>query len=726
MKTVLFIDKSEEELWSNFQKYDYLLDEFRTSGEFDVCFWNRKGTSVDTTVPDLSAVLGSEERWQAVAVTDLRQDMDSLRDDVHYDNPFDFPERYDVKPGAGFEESQQPLVRLTQMLGGLPEKVTVNWERQEGAGPNLNEFDMVYGHDPEVYDLIERYRLGTSRPSRIICVSPRDVDLAFDAARRQELELAESERQRKRNELIFAREQAIYIDDADVEASGFDDLEAQLRDMELEESATRLGFWERNDYPSCTRFVVVDRRAPSIETPEGQRLAQVERIVRSPFEPEPAEPRSFWFDFWMCVLTLMVSTVMPEDLRAYDVYRMGIRIDEDVLGGSFGYRRAQWVAACNQIDERLRHDEGKLKASEFHQAILPDTQVTIPVVFDLVDTENLLTDPSEVRLLKDHPERDLSVWGRQRARVLEEFRELLRAPRRALRNAADKFRDDKPIPYEDLEYCVLNETEKDNLRDSVRSREIALAQGAGSGAFQYEASQVDFNRADADVRGQITKRVTRRQAATVLVVSAITLFLGFAPLLLGLVDGNGITTEELMRELPYDLLLTIAFIGVMVAATVIILLGMRNKLRRGYVAFNNLMGNIVSNLNDQASVLETRISGYAMFRKEWAVLERQDHLSDPTRTSEWLGRCKALLRTRIGDIDEVLRNCKVDVNEDEFDFVFDTNWNQLDAQLHDEAFYNIRDVNLKLGGYEGFDSGSFADVPYEFISGLALEPMKAS
>ena len=29
MKTVLFIDKTEEDLWASFQKYDYLLDEYR-------------------------------------------------------------------------------------------------------------------------------------------------------------------------------------------------------------------------------------------------------------------------------------------------------------------------------------------------------------------------------------------------------------------------------------------------------------------------------------------------------------------------------------------------------------------------------------------------------------------------------------------------------------------------------------------------------------------------
>ncbi len=718
MKTVLFIDKSESELWSQFQKYDYLLDEFRSSGAFDVCFWNRGGTSVDTTVPGLSSVLGLEERWQAVVVTDLREDVSTLRDDVHYDNPFDFADRYDVKPGDGFEESTHPLVRLTQMLGGLPEKVTVSWEGQKGPAPNLNDFDMVFGQDCEIYDLIERYRLGVAQPNRIICVSPRDVDAAFDAARRKEIELAAADRQRRYAELVNARERAIYESGTSEDAPQFVELEAQLRAFEVEETTTHLGFWERNDYPSSTRFIVIDRRAPSMETPEGQLLAETERIVRSPFEPEPIEPRSFWFDFWMCVLSLMVSTVLPEDLRAYDVYRMGMKMDERALATSFGRRKAQWQAACSQIDERLRYDAGKLKASEYRQAVLPDMQVTIPVVFDLVNTEELLTDPSEVRLLKDHPERDLSVWGRQSGNVLEEFRELLRAPRRALRTAADKFREDRPISYEELEYCVLNETEKDLIRDTARGREMMLVQGAGSRAFQYEASAADFSRADVDVRSQIEKRVTRRQAGIVLLMAVITLLIGFSPFVLGLAGGKGFS--------PIDSVVVSLFVLVMVVATVIILVGMRNKLRRGYVAFNNLLGDIVSKLYDQATALETRISGYAMFRKEWAVLERQEHLGDPTRMSQWLGRCSALLQTRIQDIDEVFHNCQVEVDEADFDYAFDLNWNQLDAQLRDEAFYNIRDTNLSQEKHEGLGCGSFADVPYEFISGLALEPMKVS
>ena len=714
MKTVLFIDKTEGDLWPTFQKYDYLLDEYRSDGTFGVCPWNRDGMSVDAAIPDLRDVLGTEEKWQAVIVTDLRQDDDALRDDVHFDNPFDYPDRYDVRPGDGFVESEHSLVRLTHMLGGFPEKAFVEWGESGHAGAILGGLELGYGVSDVQYDLLERYRLGTPRPERVICVTPRDVDRAFVAAREHEFEYAAAERERERSALVAERERALDAHERDSEA--FERLEDMLRVYEREDNAAELGFWERNDYPSLARFIVVDRLAPSVETPEGVALAEAAKSAYRPDEREAPATRSFWFDFWMCVLSLMVSTVLPGDLRAYEVYRMKSTIDEHALSASFGKRRVQWTTACDKIDERLEKDRRRLKSSESDKARMPDTQVTIPVVFDSVRSESLYTDPSAVALTKDYPEKDFVVWAHQRQESLGEFRELLRAPRRALRLAADMFRGQKPLPYDDLEYCVLNATEKDLLDEDVRNTEAELVTGAGGRSFEYEATEDDFDEADKDVKGAIGKRATRPQSFAVLAIALVTLIVGFLPYILG------ITLERRMSL--WAGLVTAVCCLIMVVVFVVTLVRMRNEVRGAYRGFNDVMRGIVENLHAQAGDLEHRMSAYATFRKKWSVLERQEHLDTPTRESDRLNRCKALLKTRICDIDEVAN--RSDMEADVSGYSFDPTWRQMDALLQDESFYNIRDAALRRDGSEGLGSGSFADVPYEFIVGLSLEPLKTA
>lgn len=395
---------------------------------------------------------------------------------------------------------------------------------------------------------------------------------------------------------------------------------------------------------------------------------------------------------------------------------MHSNIDKRVLSESFGKRRVQWTTVCERIDERLEKDRRRLRSSEIDKASKPNPEVTIPVVFGSVKSENLYTNPSAVALTKDYPEKDFVVWARQRQETFDEFRKLLRAPRRALHLAADMFREQKPIPYEDLEYCVLNMTEKESLSEDIENTEAELVAGAGGRSFEFEASESNFDDADKGVKGAIGKRATRRQSIVVLAIALVTFIIGLLPYALGITTGH--------RASLWTLAITAICCLIMVAVFVVTLVRMRNEVRVAYRGFNDVMRGIVENLHDQAARLEHRMSSYATFRKKWSIFERQDHLDEPTRESDWLNRCKARLKTRINDIDEVAS--RDDMEADASGYTFNPTWNQIDALLKDESFYNIRDVSTRKGDTEVLESGSFADIPYEFITGLTLEPIKTA
>ena len=668
MKTLLFIDKGEGGLWPSFLKYDFLLDEFRRDGLFDVCEWKAEGNSVATALPDLAAVLGDETEWQAFVVCDLRRDARSLRDDLHFDNPFDFPNRYGATPDDGLQESPNALVRLTQMLGGFPDKMLIRWP-SEDAGPfKLRGYEMSYAANEGRYDMIDRYRLGLPRPQRIVCISPRDVDAAFFDLRSREICVSE------------VRED-------------FD-------------------FWQRNDYPSTARFVVCDRQAPALRSCDLNGVSEEE--FASSFSG--VDNGGDWFEFWMCVLTLMVSSVEPSDLRAFKVHRMSVDIDDVELVDMLARRRAQWLAACHAIGERLHYDAARLKASEYVMTELPNTKVSIPITFDQVKASHLHTDPSEVRLIKDRPKNDKAVWFAQKARIADGFRELLRAPRRALYHAAAKYRSAGPVPPEELEYCVLNEYQKDGLADELRAMEYELACDVGRPPFETESHREVFDECSAAIEAEIGKRPVERQVKMVALVTAACLLVGFMPFAFGVVGSFAFN--------PAALLAFVGCAGVLAVVGFVTLLLMRSCVRAEYRAHDEVMAEIVANLASEAKRLEVKVSSYAAYRKKWSIYERQLHLVMPTAKANLLGYRSALLRMRIQDIDEIARDCEVAMVNYVTDF--DSDWDQVSQLLEDESFYSLCDV-AQRGRSVCMNDGvrrSFADLPYRFIRSASLEPIR--
>lgn len=662
MKTILFIDKGEKDLWSFFLKYDFLLDEFRSSGAFAVCEWNRGGMSVAEAIPGLLGALGDESDWQAVIVSDLRLPMDELRKDLHFDNPFDFQDRYDVRPGEPFCESQHAIVRLSQMLGGLPEKTYIEWASDAGDERLITGHSLLYAEGGDDYAIIDRYRLGLPRPRRVVCVSPRDVDDAFYGARYRE-----------------------------IEAMG---------------NRPSLDFWQRNDYPDNARFVVFDFPAPAL-SPD---------FTEDAFhwtDSEASGRRSEWFEFWMGVLYLMVVNYEPSELKAFMVNTIKVEVDERALTNMLAYRRAEWVSARRTIAERSDRDSARLVASEYKMAQIPATSVVIPLSFDQTNADRLYSDPSEVKLMKDDPTPDNVVWRRQKARISDEFRELLRAPRRALRNAAARFRAAGPVPEQELEYCVLNEYQKDKLEDEIREREFSLARDVGRAPFEFESHQDEFDAKSEEIEGEIAKRAVRSQALLILAMTLAAVVVGLFPYCCGLLVGADFSRSSVALTAVCAVVLALVWFAT--------LLSMKKSVQDKYRAFNETMKKVLLELTTEAKRLELKISSYATFRKEWSVLDRQSHLDLPTREANRLGYKSALLKTRIRDIDEISRNCEVDSAAYVGDIEFD--WETLSRLLDDDSFYNVRGSH-KATACGRMQDGLELSLPYSFITRVSLDALR--
>lgn len=654
MRTLLFMDKEEAELWQSFLRYDFILDEFLETGAFAVCPWHQTGASVAEALPELESLLGNEEEWRAIVLTDLRKGDLPVEEDAHYDNVFDFPENYGRRIDDKARESERPLVRLTQMLGGLPEKTSVAWPSRSDDGL---EYLSGYGIDqqapPECFDLAERYRLGLPRPQSIWCVSPREVD---------------------------------------------EDL-ARLRDAHGSSPAEELDFWQRNDYPASARFLVCDRPAACRRDSDG--------------ENEPAR-RSEWFRFWLGVLVLAVSNVEAAYLRPYRLHCLEALIDEEELDRVLARRYSVWAAAREAVGQQLLGESARLSTSEYVMVELPECDVTIPVMFDLVDEDKLYADAGEIGLFRDRPSSDERRWDARRKAIVTEFRGLLRAPRRSLSNAQALFQEVSALDEAELEACVLNEYQREELADGLQEQELALARSTGPQAFSFATYRGSFEKEGAKVSAALNRRPSGLQVAACLGVAVGCTVVGFAPYWTGFLDDAGVSA--------WAVGLTAATCLVLVAVALAVLFLQRWRARQAVRGFNTAMESVVSQLRGEASRLGRRVSSYATFRKRFSVLERQARRGEPSEFAAWLGHRDALLRTRMADLEALTAHCAVDPAV--FGEAKRMEWDRQAALLADPSFFRIcpsDSVSRPLN--EGLPTEGSLEVPFAFIGSLRLETL---
>lgn len=195
----------------SFSKFHPLFMSLLNRNRIGVCKWIEGGTTIDSSAPGLLEMVNDKKEWRAVIVH--MEDDEAMSAIEHSDvNPYDFALQ---SPFNMTEENPVPLIRLTQILGGVP-KPEIQFEPQK-IQIGANSFKMVYAPKKDeaaeaAYSLLsEKYRYDGPAPSSVILVAVR------------------------RNN----REPEIH--------SKTDRRESESSD-----------FWKRNGYPGLCRFTVFD------------------------------------------------------------------------------------------------------------------------------------------------------------------------------------------------------------------------------------------------------------------------------------------------------------------------------------------------------------------------------------------------------------------------------------------------------------------------------------
>ena len=170
MYSVLFCDQNSIDEF--FQFYP-LFTETMAKKSIGICPWNEHGTDIESTAPGVYDLIDGKSEWQAIIVVQADEN-NSYEFKTKDQNPFD----YLINSKASTcHESPVPLIRLTQMLGGVPSP-TVHFEseliEEDGKMPRVVYNSRIDPDEKRTHKMLsEKNRFYGIPPTQIIVISKR-------------------------------------------------------------------------------------------------------------------------------------------------------------------------------------------------------------------------------------------------------------------------------------------------------------------------------------------------------------------------------------------------------------------------------------------------------------------------------------------------------------------------------------------------------------------------
>ncbi|MEI7579939.1 MAG: hypothetical protein WCJ58_07980 [bacterium] len=444
-----------------------LFTPFVENGLISFCNWNESGTDLKTTVPELVDLVKNKPNWRAVIV--YNPIVDENGKVVHAstdENPFDFIcNRDGIKEMA---ESEIPLIRLSQILGGVPYPEVTHDIIIETC-ESLEEDSLKYKkkfysidekHNPismKAFEVLtKKYYFPEKRPSEIIILATRT-----------------------KTEEHVKKEIKAYWDDK----------------LEAESSL----FTQRNNYPNACKF-----------------------IIRDSSKKGNSKFNKGLFEFLLCTLIISINQIKPSSLQAYRVYNIKIKIKEEDLQSIF----TNYQIRLKQIRQNV------LDKMKIGRKINPDEEVSltkelIPVIFEQKKAREFITKPSFVGLSQDCPHDAVGQWFFMIRNLLFEVNQFLKRPIRALEASCEFVREKGVVDkHTNLD---LNKFQLEDLNEMMDEYELELINSNTKGLLDFEQIKQNILSSDRKIEKMLRNRMTSKSTIITGLFTMGLFFFGFIP-----------------------------------------------------------------------------------------------------------------------------------------------------------------------------------------------------
>ena len=381
----------------NFLEHYALFMDSLEKDEIGYCRWNEDGKTIETAVPELVDLTDGKEEWRAIIVL-------GFGDEKGFDsrNPFDFFGKKDKET----IESDIPIIRLSQMLGGVPgPEIRYKGEvRQEEGKSPFYYFEPDYEseeyklHLKEQKDLQEKYNFNGKLPAEVWLISPRKAI--------------------KNDELRETRTAWITYDETN-----------------------NSEFWKRNGYPSVCRFMIYDYEEEGVS----QKIADE-------------------FNFWTSVLLLSLNYIEPSSLQAYRLYSIRTEFNHAAMEQRFQTCANRAENVKGQLHKRIqKYIQSDLKDHAHNRsAVRKDIEIEpIELPSGLAGKG---VSPNLFKLYADSEMEEMGNWRTKSTQARAEIEELVRTAERRLNERAERMREENRVDRKEVR--LLDQYE---LEDSERS-----------------------------------------------------------------------------------------------------------------------------------------------------------------------------------------------------------------------------------------------------------------
>ena len=342
LTVIIFKDSSKDFV----NKYRTLFEPYLDSGQIAFCLWDERGATMQTALGNLPGIVKGAEKWRAIVVLPLSaNEFTPPGEASDSENPFDYLCNSSMNPEV--VESDIPVIRLAQMLGGVPRPARhfINeWVSDRELAVRKQEDDAFLKEQEDRWNtLCDKYSFSGDLPESLYLLA------AKTPARPAVPPSFESDR---------------------------------LKRYETDSSL----FVERNRYPDRARFLIQDCARPG-------NVHYEEDL----------------FGFWMTALTLAINDMPSGTLEAYKLYRAEAVVDRkrvhevlssyyNRLGGVLFYANRQ-IHSMGQAEEEIPDDTD-----------LPFLDVTIPLQFGAYDEDGLFISAHRIGFAGDCPVPEEPWW----------------------------------------------------------------------------------------------------------------------------------------------------------------------------------------------------------------------------------------------------------------------------------------------------------------------------
>lgn len=253
----------------SFIQYRPLFFEAINDGSIGICKWNENGTNIDNAIPEIRSLTDDKNEWRAIIVRAFIEDEANCQSDPI--NPYDYLSNKEYS--EQLQDSDIPLIRLTQFLGGIP-PLEVQFEtkliEEEHKAPKMIYVPVENAERESKYnEFASRYKFDGRSPSSIICISLR------------------------------IKPEVNIVDSA-------------WRDKKQINEHASSDFWRRNHYPSVCRFMVYDL-----------------------IEEGPVQYEADMYDFWISIALIAANEMDSNIIQAYRLYTVKSVLDLDEMAAHF-------------------------------------------------------------------------------------------------------------------------------------------------------------------------------------------------------------------------------------------------------------------------------------------------------------------------------------------------------------------------------------------------------